>query len=148
MLTEDLSEYDHVNVQVAIDALDGERELIGLSLERGFRVSLAELAGAGSKYGMTFEPGPPEYAQVDVGDRAISCLKSGLLLVSASGVPVAALLAGREDDGIPGIRLQAISLRRESAEAWLARLRALMRERNVYRGKVLSFGGEHPFRRR
>src|SRR5215217_6689824 len=146
VLTEDLSEYDHVNVQVAIDALDGERELIGLSLERGFRVSLAELAGAGSKYGMTFEPGPPEYAQVDVGDRAISCLKSGLLLVSASGVPVAALLAGREDDGIPGIRLQAISLRRESAEAWLVRLRALMRERNVYRGKVLSFGGDQPFR--
>ena len=141
-----MSEYDHVNVQVAIDALDGERELIGLSLERGFRVSLAELAGAGSKYGMTFEPGPPEYAPVDVGDRTISCLKSGLLLVSESGVPVAALLAGREDDGIPGIRLQAISLRRESAEAWLARLRALMRERNVYRGKVLSFGGDQPFR--
>ena len=146
MLTEDLSDYDHVNVQVALDALEGEQELIGLSLDRGFRVSLAELAGAGSKYGMTFEPGPPEYTQIDVGDRTISCLKSGLLLLRADGAPLAALLAPRDDDGIPGIRVQAISPRRAVAEAWLARLRELMREHNVYRGKVLSFGGEHPFR--
>jgi hypothetical protein len=146
VLTEDLSDYDHVNVQVALDALDGERELIGLSLDRGFRVSLAELAGSGSKYGMPFEPGPPEYAQVDVGDRTISCLKSGLVLLRDGGVPVAALLAPRDDEGIPGIRLQAISPERAIAEAWLARLRELMRERNVYRGKVLAFGGEHPFR--
>ena len=146
VLTEDMSDYDHVNVQVALDALDGERELIGLSLDRGFRVSLAELAGSGSKYGMPFEPGPPEYAQVDVGSRSISCLKSGLLLLHADGVPLAALLAPRDDEGIPGIRLQAISPQRAVAEAWLARLRELMRERNVYRGKVLAFGGEHPFR--
>ena len=39
-----------------------------------------------------------------------------------------------------------MSPRRAVAEAWLARLRELMREHNVYRGKVLSFGGEHPFR--
>ncbi len=146
VLTEDMSDYDHVNVQVALDALEGERDLIGLSLDRGFRVSLAELAGSGSKYGMPFEPGPPEYAQVDIGNRSISCLKSGLLLLHAEGVPLAALLAPRDDEGIPGIRLQAISPRRAVAEAWLARLRELMRERNVYRGKVLSFGGEHPFR--
>jgi hypothetical protein len=146
VLTEDLSEYDHVNVQVALDALEGEQALIGLALERGFRVSLAELAGSGSKYGMTFEPGPPEYVQIDVGDRTISCLKSGLLLLQADGVPLAALLAPRDEDGIPGIRVQAISPLRAAAEAWLARLRGLMREHNVYRGKVLSFGGEHPFR--
>ena len=146
VLTEDLSDYDHVNVQVALDALEGEPELIGLSLDRGFRVSLAELAASGSKYGMTFEPGPPEYAQTAIGDRTISCLKSGLLLAEGDGAPVAALLAPRDDEGIPGIRLQAISPRRAVAEAWLARLRELMREHNVYRGKVLSFGGEHPFR--
>jgi hypothetical protein len=146
VLTEDLSEYDHVNVQVALDAHGGERALIGLSLDRGFRVSLAELAGSGSKYGMTFEPGPPEFAPVVVGDRTISCLKSGLLLLRGDGAPVAALLAPRDDEGVPGIRLQAMSARRPVAEAWLARLRELMRERNVYRGKVLAFGGEHPWR--
>ena len=85
VLTEQLSQYDHVNVQVALDALDGEHELIGLSLDHGFRVGLAELAGLGSEYGVQYEPGPPELVQVDVGDRMISCLKSGLLLLHADG---------------------------------------------------------------
>jgi hypothetical protein len=147
VLTEELSEYDHVNVQVALDALGGERELIGLQLDRGFRVSLAELAGSGSKYGVELEPGPPEYAPVDVGDKTISCLKSGLVLLEADGDPVAVLLGSQEDHGEGGgILLQAMSPRRETAEAWLARLRDLMREHNVYRGKVLAFGGDHPFR--
>jgi hypothetical protein len=133
-------------VQVALDALDPERDLIGISVDRGFHVSLAELAGPGSKYGMQLEPGPPEFTPVDVGDRTISCLKSGLLLMRFQDAPVAALLSPHNDEGIPGVRLQAISPARALAEAWLARLRELMRERNVYRGKVLAFGGEHPFR--
>jgi ATPase family associated with various cellular activities (AAA) len=146
VLTEELSDYDHVNVQVALDALGGERELIGLQLDRGFRVSLAELAGSGAKYGVELEPGPPEYTPVDVGDRTISCLKSGLLLLEADGVPLAALLGPHDDDGMPGMQLQAMAPERGAAEAWLARLRELMRERNVYRGKVIAFGGDHPFR--
>ena len=146
VLTEDLGDYDHVNVQVALEALHPKLELIGISVDRGFHVSLAELAEPGSKYGMQLEPGPPEYTPVDVGDRTISCLKSGLLLVRHDGAPLVALLAPHNDEGIPGVRLQAAAPRRALAEAWLARLRELMRERNVYRGKVLSFGGEHPFR--
>jgi cell division protease FtsH len=146
VLTEELSEYDHVNVQVALDAFGGERELIGLQIDRGFRVSLAELAGSGAKYGVELQPGPPEYTPVDVGDRTISCLKSGLLLLESGGVPVAALLGPRDDEGMPGIHLQAMAPERAAAESWLARLRELMRERNVYRGKVIAFGGDHPFR--
>jgi len=68
--------------------------------------------------------------------------------VRHDGAPLVALLAPHNDEGIPGVRLQAAAPRRALAEAWLACLRELMRERNVYRGKVLSFGGEHPFRRR
>jgi hypothetical protein len=147
VLTEPLSQYDHVNVQVALDTLGGERELIGLPIDRGFRIGLAELAGAASRYGIELEPGPPEYAPVDVGDRTISCLKSGLLLLASEGIPLVVLLAPEEDHGDGGrIQLQAMSPRRATAEAWLARLRELMREHNVYRGKVLAFGGDHPFR--
>jgi hypothetical protein len=146
VLSESLSPYDHVNVQVALEALDGDVELIGISLDRGFRVSLAELAGADAKYGMQLEPGPPEYAPVDVGDRTISCLKSGLLLLRAGDEQLVAMIAPHEDEGEPGVWLQAMSPQRATAEAWLARLRELMREHNVYRGKVLAFGGDHPFR--
>jgi hypothetical protein len=147
VLTEEVSQYDHVNVQVALDALHPGVTPIGLPIDRGFRLSLAELAGAGSKYGVELEPAPPEYNPVDVGDRTISCLRSGLLLVSGDGgAPLAVLIAPHEDSGIPGVSLQVASPSRAAAEAWLARLREGMRTRNVYRGKVLAFGGEHPFR--
>ena len=76
VVTEELSHYDHVNFQVALDALaeeTGERpELLGLALDHGFRVSLSELAKSGG-LGMSDEPGPAEFVQVDVGDRVISC---------------------------------------------------------------------------
>ncbi len=63
-------------------------------------------------------------------------------------MPVAALLAPRDDDmGMEGgLRLQAMGADRAAAEGWLATLRELMREHNAYRGKVLVFGGDHPFR--
>jgi hypothetical protein len=147
VVSEALSDYDHVNLQVALDVVGGDQTLIGLPIDRGFRVGLAELAGSGSKYGIALEPGPPEYKPVDVGDRTISCLKSGLLLLRHEGAPVAALLASAEDDeGRPGVRLQATSPQRATAEAWLARMRELMHEHNVYRGKVIAFGSSDPWR--
>ena len=149
VVTEELGRYDQPNVQVALDALSAEHgapELLGLSLERGFRVTLAELAGSGGGYGVTLEPGPVEYEQVDVGDRSISCIRSGLLLVRQDGAPVAVLLAPSDDPEDAGLSAQAMSPWRDAAATWLRRLRELMREHDVYRGKVLAFGGPHPFR--
>ena len=147
VVNEELSAYDHVNVQVALDALaeaTGEApEILGLSLEHGWRVGLTELA-QGSYGGMT-EPGPVEYVQIDVGDRVVSCLKSALLLVRDGEDRLVVLLAPPEEPGEGGLALQAMAPRRAIAEAWLARLRALMQEHNVYRGKVVAFGGSHPF---
>ena len=148
VVTEELSHYDHVNFQVALDALaeeTGERpELLGLALDHGFRVSLSELAKSGG-LGMSDEPGPAEFVQVDVGDRVISCLRWGLLLVRHEGGPLVVLLAP-DEHGEPGLVLQAMAPERVTAEQWLVHLRALMRRHNVYRGKVVSFGGAHPFR--
>ena len=76
VVNEELSEYDYVNVQVALDALaettGAAPEIVGLSLEHGWRVGLTELAQGGGFGGVT-EPGPVEYVQVDVGDRVVSC---------------------------------------------------------------------------
>ena len=145
VLSEDLSRYDHVNVQVALDALSADDgtdvETIGLSLERGFRASLAEIAQETGMYG-SFEPGPVEYASIDVGDRVISCIQAGLLLVAEGDERLAVTLSPDED---AGLRLEAMATRRMFAEAWLERLHALMDEHNVYRGKVVAFGGNHPF---
>ena len=146
VLSEELSTYDHVNVQVALDALSGEAamevEAIGLPLERGFRASLAEIAQQTGIYG-SLEPGPVEYASIDVGDRVISCIRSGLMLVAQGEERLALMLSPGEESGL---QLEAMATRRDFAEEWLRRLRALMQERNVYRGKVVAFGGSHPFR--
>ena len=145
VLSEDLSRYDHVNVQVAIDALSadggGDIEVIGLSVERGFRASLAELAQGDGMYD-SFGAGPVEYASIDVGDRVISCIQAGLLLVTEGDDRLAVTVSPEED---AGIRLEAMATRRAYAEAWLRRLHVLMDEHNVYRGKVVVFGGDHPF---
>ncbi len=146
VLSEELSSYDHVNVQVAIDAVSEEAgtevEVIGLSLERGFRASLAEISQQSGMYG-SFEPGPVEYASIDVGDRVISCIRAGLLLVAEGEKRLALMLSPDEESGL---LLEAMATRRDIAEDWLQRLRRLMDERNVYRGKVVAFGGSHPFR--
>ncbi len=147
VVTEELSSYDHVNLQVAIDA-DLEREgssadVIGLAMDHGFQAGLAEIAQRADAYG--FDPGPVVWIGVDVGDRTVQCIKSGVLLIDDGDGRLAALIA--PGDHGAGLGLQVMSAQRAHAEAWLARIRALMRERNVYRGKVLAFGGgEHPFR--
>ncbi len=73
VVSERLTSYDHPNVQVALDAYlaagNASAEVIGLSLDRGFRAGLAEIAGSGGDYGPMLSPGPVEYASVDVGDR-------------------------------------------------------------------------------
>ncbi len=147
VLSEDLSRYDHVNVQVAVDALSGDPgtsiEVIGLSLEHGFRASLAEIAQESRMYGAV-DPAPVEYASIDVGDRVISCIQAGLLLVSEGEERLAVMLSPGEEES--GLRLEAMATDRAYGEAWRQRLHALMQELNVYRGKVVAFGDAHPFR--
>jgi len=150
VVSEDLSTYDHVNFQVALEAFfeetQAERALVGLAMERGFRAGLAELAQSGGSYGPALEPGPVEYVTVDLGDRVISCLKSGLIFIKAGEDVLVALLTTSDEGHQEGMRLEVMGVSRMVAERWLARIRELMRERNVYRGKVLAFGGPHPFR--
>jgi energy-coupling factor transporter ATP-binding protein EcfA2 len=151
VVSERLTTYEHPNVQVALDAWTAGAgagvEVLGLSIEHGFRAGLAELAQrGGSDYGP--EPGPPEYRPIDVGDRTISALGAGLLLVTEGDRRLAVLLgpAGNDDEH-SGFVLEAMAPRREDAEAWLRELKDLMSRHNVYRGKVLEFGGgPNPFR--
>lgn len=154
IVSETLGTYDHVNFQVALDAyLDEERpefELIGLGLDRGFRAGLGELTAESSPYGSALAPGPIEYMGIDVGDREVSCITAGLILLRRGEDSLVALLAPPEHHhGDGGLRLEVMGSTRAFAEAWHERIRELMRERNVYRGKVVAFGGgRHPFEER
>ena len=119
LLSREMSSYDQVNVQVAVDALAedgaGSLEIVELSMERGFRAGLAEIAGSGGDYGPMLSPGPVEYASVDVGDRVISCIRAALLLVAEGEDRLAVLLAPDEDSGIV---VEAMATRRPYAEQW------------------------------
>ncbi len=149
-----LSPYDHVNVQVALDVHlaepDVSCELVGLSLEHGFRPGLAELAQRGGAYGEVLEPGAVEYTGVDVGDRTVMCVKAGIALLREGGEALVVLLAPAASEGMgdddAGSRLEVMASSRQVAERFLARIGRLMDEHNVYRGKVVAFGGSHPFR--
>jgi hypothetical protein len=149
VVTAELSRYDHVNFQVALDAFVAQEqpqlELIGLPLDRGFRAGLSEIAQKGAMFGMALEGGPMEYVGVDVGDREVSCIKAGLVLLRAGDGPLVALLAPPDHGEGKGLRLEVMAPERAAGDAWLARIRRLMDEGNVYRGKVLAFGSNHPF---
>jgi len=154
VVAESLSPYDHVNVQVALDVHLAEpgvsAEIIGLSLEHGFRPGLAELAQGGGPFEGAVDPGPVEYVGVDVGDRVVMCVKAGIVLLREGDEALAVLIEpsgppGMDEDG-GGSRLEVMGRTRAAAERWLARLRELMERHNVYRGKVVSFGSSHPFR--
>jgi cell division protease FtsH len=144
-----LEGYQRANFQVAIDGyLDHparETELIGLPMMHGYRVGLAELAN-----GMRHTPwendggegGPLEYEPVDVGERRIMCVASGLWLIRDGEEPL--LLMLRRSDHGPGhaeLGLEIMAREREAAERLLGELDALMVERNVYRGRILGLSG-------
>jgi cell division protease FtsH len=142
-----LGGFERVNFQVALDAMVAEEgwssELIGLSTMHGYRMGLAELVqSSSSSYGPALEPGPPEYETEQVGERRITCVAAGLWLLRVRDTPLALMLV-REDHGPSEavLGLEAMAADRGEAERVLERLRALMDEHNVYRGRILTITG-------
>jgi hypothetical protein len=45
-----------------------------------------------------------------------------------------------------GLRVELMAREREQADAWMREVRTAMDRLNAYRGKVIAFGGAHPFR--
>ncbi len=80
---------------------------------------------------------------MEIAGRRIACLRSGLLLLRDGDVRMAAML--RTDDGFDseerGMTLEALAPERDCAAGFVTEIRALMHERNVYRGRVLEVTG-------
>jgi hypothetical protein len=147
-----LEGYQRVNFQVAVDAylsVEGRRaELIGLPMMHGYRIGLAELINGrrrGPWVSGAGEAGPIEYEPVDIGERRIMCVASGLWLIKEGEAPLILMLR-REDHG-PGhaeLGLEIMARERQGAERLLGELERLMARRNVYRGRILVLSGS-PF---
>lgn len=140
----DIAEYDQPNVQVALDAYLAEpgrsAESLGFSGPSHTEVSLSLLVSPG-RYGLSVEPGPIARTVVELDEgRSLSYVTMGLFLVT-DGESRRAVLVGRQRFPSQRFFVEVIAPEPEVGEAFLAELRRLMAEHNVYRRKVISLSG-------
>ena len=125
--------WDQVNVQAGLDAW---------------------LAGPGRRHQLVGGGGPGDTDLGGVstaarpagpGGLARRCVIRGTYLVDDGGGRLALLLHGPADGGpAEPVTLQVIAPDRDTGEQVLDRVRALSAEHSVYRGQVISFGGDGP----
>ncbi len=138
--------YDHVNVQAGLDAwlaAPGRgHQLAGLIGFRHRDFGLADLIQ------------PDRYDQLGVGSVATvvlpagpagenrGCVQCGLYLIEDAGAPIAILLRGPEEHGSEELSLQVCAQDQATAQRVLGEVGQLSAEHNVFRGHVVTFGGE------
>jgi ATPase family associated with various cellular activities (AAA) len=132
---------EHANLQLGLDAVLPEAEVVGVSAAAlGFiGVSFGQLFAARHMVGRV-ELGPIQYSNVEVGDgRVIRCVSLGIYLAEHASAPVALLVSRSESPmGPPSLTIEAISPDADAVSALLDDIRQAMRERNVYRGRIVS----------
>ena len=142
---ETIATYELPNLQLALDAyLDqGGREhhLIGFGGHLGY--AEMSLSGLVHDIGFGLAIGPVRRTVVGLEHgRSITCVTTGLFLVADGERRLAALMMlGRHGFDEPGLRVEVIAPEQETGERFLAEIRALMQEHNVFRGKVLALKG-------
>jgi cell division protease FtsH len=144
VLTEELHAWDLPNLQLALDAAlarDGwGSRIVGLAGQASHYhgLSLGDLvSGAGWVPGI----GSPEYVNAPVGPgRSLPSLAFGLILVESPEGPLALFVRRSESHGMgpPQLAIQAAAPNEGTAENFLAELRRLIDEHDVFRGQVLT----------
>jgi hypothetical protein len=144
ILSHSFAGYDQANIQLGLDALTSapgsSSEVLGMvGPHRGYqKISLSTIVSPHSHFPV--QPGPVEYESVDIGDgKTLTCLQSGLVLLRAHDHPFALLLEGPSQRMYDSkISLEVMAPTRAEGERLMHALRAGIRERNVYRGRVVS----------
>jgi hypothetical protein len=140
---ESVESYDLPNLQLALDALlsrpDIEGRLIGVA-GQGRRFGDIGLADLLSNEWQQFGVGAPEYVNVPVGPQeTLACLVWGvLLLTTPDGRLCVFVRQTQEHSPTPGLAVQAMARDPELARRFLADLRALMHEHDVFRNKLIT----------
>jgi ATPase family associated with various cellular activities (AAA) len=149
IVAEQFAPSEHPNLQAALDAwlqCDGRSfEALGVTSEykRFNGLGLADILSSG-RTGLVGGAGPAigpvEYVNVSLDrDRPMTCIQFGLLLIRDRQAPLAVLVCGPTERGIrEQVQIEVMAPDRHAARAFLAEIRAGMRERNVYRGHVVS----------
>jgi ATPase family associated with various cellular activities (AAA) len=141
--------YEHVNVQAGIDAWlrtpSRSVELVGVVGFQHHHFGLGELLSAAVV--ADFGPRPGNVARVNLAcgpDGAVRpCVVCGLYLVADGNRRTVLLLRGPDpESGLAATSLHVASSDPEFAQQAARDIRRLTLEHNVFRGQVLSFGGE------
>jgi hypothetical protein len=137
--------HEHVNLHLAVEGYlaEGgrESELMGVtSPHEMFAAGLAQLVAppsAGARMPAS-GVGPVEYTNLPLDEgRMVACVRTGLFLVRRGDERGAILVSGQR--GYQNVlSAEVMAPTRAEAEAVLAWVRAAMRERSVYRGRVIS----------
>jgi ATPase family associated with various cellular activities (AAA) len=144
IISQQLDSWELPNLQLGLEAAVARpgwsARTIGLigQAKRYHELSLSDLLG-----GETWIPdvGPPEYVNAPVGPgRTLACLDLAILLVSSPDGPVAVFVRRGIDHGMgqPKVWLQVVAPGEGDGQGFLADLRRLMDEHDVYRGQVLT----------
>lgn len=141
VLAQDIPSWDHANLQLGLEALfaaEGRTvTLVGIGggQKRFMALSLSDLINEPH-----FRPGSVEYENVAVGPgKTHPCLLFGLALLRDAGGPAVLLVRRGEQHGPSGgLQVEAMVLEEVRAGQLLAELRDRMRERNVFRGQMMS----------
>ncbi|WP_370615175.1 AAA family ATPase [Mumia qirimensis] len=141
VVTERLSRIRLADADVALTELARDGQLVGLASHHAGHGSFADVLRG--EFGST-DVGPVSYVTLPIGpgkDRQV--VSHGVWLFEHDGVP----LAVRQRDanpmfGLGSAQLEIASPTAEATSQFLASLRALMAERSVLRGQVVSFSGQ------
>ena len=137
---------EHANLQVAMNVLEAQAdawEVIGLQsdIANYGGVSLPSLV-AGQWHGPA--EAARQYVNVDIGmAEPLPCLRAGIVLTTFGGEPVAIMsyVAHRH---MPELLVEVVGATERAVTGFIERLRHLMDEHNVMRGKVMTFSfGRH-----
>ena len=138
----DLPPFEHVNLQVALNAWGAEEgrqvQVHGLVMPPHYGpLSLQMLV-----YGEALPPvrlGAPNLVDLPSGpDRTLACLRQGLLLVEDPRGRAVLLVKGPDPQQGEGLSVEVAGLPTEQAQQLLDELAALQSRLNVYRGQVLE----------
>jgi hypothetical protein len=140
--------YDHVNVQAGLNGwlAGGRREhyLVGLTGYARESFGLADLTQPGAErswlgigsVAMAALPSGP-------GGQTLACVRCGLYLVTDGGARLALLLRGpREQSSGSDTTLEVACADQAAAQRVIDEVREQAIARNVFRGHVISFGGD------
>lgn len=145
ILSEEFENADQPNLQQALDTWPGVGtrtvELIGFSGNAMFgNVQLSDLINPVARPGMPpLVEGPVQYKNVVLeDDQVITCVNRGLFLLGDGGDRLAVLVKGAEMPFNRALKVEVLSLTAESGRSFLREIRAAMRARNVYRGRMVT----------